>query len=1105
MTNRIIAKVLFLAASMFSALTLSAQTFSVSYDRVPLEKIFADIESKTQYTFIYQQSTINGLEPVSCKLENADIQTILDDICGKSGLGYNIIKKTVVIKPAEKTSSAFTCKGIVTDRSGAPLPAVTVLVKGTQTGTSTSSDGRFSLPGLQAGSTLVFTCLGMQDVERKAVGGELQVEMTEDASMLEDVVVIAYGTAKKTDLTGSVANVKMADIETPAALSVDNALQGRIAGAEFMTTDGAPGSTTSIRIRGTRSITASNEPLIIVDGVMDAIHDLNDINTEDIASISVLKDASSTAIYGSQGANGVIIITTKNGTSGLNKPNITFKATVGMSELPSKLDIMDGTEFAKYRNDLSLFSTDNSLTSRSPLSEYTYSDPYSIGEGTDWIGLITRKALTQNYALSVSCKGEKTSMYSSFSWNDTDGIILGSGQKKFNGRIKIDRQFFKWLKVGYNGTYTLRYTDEANTSIGGTSIRNAAQYLAPVIDPESNFNPFYVTGMKINTPLALARQNTYQNKRHSTNHSFMFTITPIKGLEINSSLSYFMYQRHTYRYYPGTLPMKTRDEGGEALRQEQDNSKFSSETTVKYGLQKKGHSFEVLAGFSAYRYFDNSLSVSGSGYMDDSVKWNNMNAVFDKETYEVTSSYTEKTKMSVFARANYNYKSRYYITLTGRFDGASNFAANHKWGFFPSGAVRWNIANEPFLKDVKWIDDLSLRASAGVTGNDAISAYRSYAVNSTTTEGYLFEGSQPVATYRSRLAAPDLTWEKTAMYNIALDWSMFDSRVSLTLEGYWSRTTDLLLTAQVASQTGYSTRYGNIGETTNKGVEFTLDTKNIVKKNFSWSTSLTLSHNAQMVENVGSEEYVSVLNAPSGYMMYGYRAGYPLNALWGFKYGGTWKNTSEMDRNDITRQYAESSYTAIKENKLGNARYCDIDHDGTLGQNDLIYLGSADPYLYGGFQNSFYIYGLKLGVYFAYSLGGKIYNYSELYMAGSAYTNQYRYMKNAWHPVRNPNSDIPKAGGKPDAAMPSDFMVHDASYLRFKTLSLAYTFDFSKKVKWIKDLTLSAVAENIFLWKKYNGFDPDVSSEGTSSTLRRADIGAYPKPRTYTMSVQIKF
>ena len=995
-------------------------------------------------------------------------------------------------------------KGVVLDADGVPVIGA-VVTPGDDLSKSviTDIDGNFTISAPK-GTVLTVNSLGFADqkitLENAA---DLVVTMKTDANLLEETVVIGYGSVKKSDLTGSVANVKMSDVLETPSVSVDNALQGRVAGAEFMSTDGAPGATTTIRIRGSRSITASNEPLFVVDGVMDAIHDLNDLNSNDIASISVLKDASSTAIYGSRGANGVIIITTKQGGGEAGKPNVTFKADVGVSWLPESLDIMNATEFALYRIDYAYFSNNTR-----PESNTSYPDPFSL-QGTDWIKEMTRTAVTQNYALSLSGKaGKKFSYYASFSYNDTPGIIQGSGQKRFTGRISFDGQLYSWLKLGYSGNYTFRLQDVARASIGGTSYRNAAQYLSPFIMPGDYNNPL-VDGnndnRRINTPRAAIDLVTNLREYHSTNHSIKLDLNPVEGLAIKSTFSYFLFQRHHYRYNPGALPAKNASDGGDAYREEYDTSSLSNETTATYTFQNLGdHSLNILAGMSFYKSKKRDFSLSGSGYMDDAVMWNNMNAVLDKETYSASTSYSAKTKMSFFGRVDYNWKSRYYLTATLRYDGASNFAEKHKWAPFPSGAFRWNISNEPFMKGVGVVDELSLRLSAGLTGNDAISEYRSLAALTSTTDGYVFDLSQPVDYYRSRLASPNLTWEKTAMYNAAVDLSLLHGDINITLEGYYSRTTDLLLTVQMARQTGYSSRYANVGTTSNRGVELSIETHNINKKNFGWSTTFSFSHNKQLVEDVGSEDFVSAYDSPgnNSFMMYGYVAGYPLNSLWGFKYGGVWHSEEEILANDATHTYAGIGGNA---RVLGYPRYYDINHDGALNQDDLVYQGSADPWLFGGIQNTFHIYGVKLGIFFAYSLGGKIYNYSEFYMAGSRRANQYRYMLNAWHPERNPDSNLPRAGVISDQALPSDFMIYDASFLRLKTLSLGYTFDFSKKNVWIKDLTLNLVGDNLFLLKKYNGFDPDVSSEGSSSTLRRADIDTYPKSRSVVFSVQLKF
>ena len=1001
-------------------------------------------------------------------------------------------------------SNEITVTGKVLDSEGQPLPSATIRIAGTSRGAVTSADGSYSIR-VKRGETIEALFMGYETQSAKIAGNRSVYDftLTEDENVLQEVVMIGYGSVKKQDLTGAVTNVKMQDIQDVPVLSVDNALQGRIAGADFLSTDGAPGSTTSIRIRGSRSITASNEPLFVVDGVIDAIHDLNDINSSDIASISVLKDASSTAIYGSRGANGVIIITTKKGSGRNGKVNITFKGDVGFSQLPRGLDIMNKTEFQMYRNELASFGADANHTGiglDTPVSESIYKDPYGAGEGTDWIKEITRTALIQNYSLSLTGQDEKHNYLASFGYNDTQGIIQDSGQKRFTGRIRVDRKLFKWLEVGYNGSYTWRHNDQNKATLGGTAWYQGAMYLNPGMKPEDTFNDYYYSGAWINTPRSLIDKNTYYLERHSSTHNFTATIKPVKNLVIKSTFSYYLYQRHTYRYYPGTLPTKVDGQGGDAYRAEWDEHSLSSENTATYTLKLKKHTVNFMAGLSAYTFGSHDFNLSGSGYLIDDVMWNNMNAVQDKETYSAGTSTSRKDKFSVFGRIDWNYGSRYYLTATVRRDGASNFAEHNKYATFPSGAFKWNISNEPWMKGAKWLDELSLRLSAGLTGNDAISAYRSHAAMSTTTGGYIFDGKQPAAAYRSRLDSPDLKWEKTASYNAGLDFSAFNERVKMTVEAYMTKTSDLLLNVPVATQVGYSSKFINIGKTSNKGIEFSLETRNIVKRNFSWLTSFTISHNSQMVDDIGGEEFVSAYDSPGNnkYMMYGYVAGYPLNSLWGFKYGGTWKSAEERERNTVTQTYTTNSGTN------GGPRYYDINHDGILSQDDLLYMGNADPFIYGGLQNTFHYKNLKFGFYLAYSLGGKIYNYSEFYMGGSIFGNQYRYMLNAWHPERNPLSDIPRAGAKTDAALPSDFMIHDASYLRLKTVSISYTLPL-KKVKFLRDVTFSAIGDNLWLWKNYNGFDPDVSSEGTSSTLRRVDLGAYPKARTITFSIQVRY
>jgi TonB-linked SusC/RagA family outer membrane protein len=461
--------------------------------------------------------------------------------------------------------------------------------------------------------------------------------------------------------------------------------------------------------------------------------------------------------------------------------------------------------------------------------------------------------------------------------------------------------------------------------------------------------------------------------------------------------------------------------------------------------------------------------------------------------------------MSVLGRVNYNYKKRYYLTLTARADGASNFAEDKKWGFFPAAAFRWSIMNEPWMRRSYWLNDLSLRLSAGRSGNDAISNYLSYATVDNNKGSWLFNGKYLLATMPGHLANSHLTWETTDAYNVGLNFSGWRSRVSVELDAYYSVTRDLLLSVKNSQVTGYDTYFDNMGKTRNRGIEVTVSTKNLKRRNFSWDSSVTISHNSQLVLDSGAgDEVVSTFTNPrnTSQYLYGYRTGYPVNALWGYQYAGVWHNMDELNRNQYTHTYVSSIQDDSNGSAIGRSKYVDMNGDGLLDQNDVVYLGNSDPVLYGGIQNDFTFWGkLKLSVYFAYSLGGSIYNLSELWLGSSGSSrNKYRYMLDAWDAVRNPNSDIARPGW--DDTLGSDRQVHDASYLRLKTLTVSYAVPISKWSKVFKKMSVGASAENLFLIKSYNGFDPDVS---TSATVRRLDNGSYPRPRTYTLNLQFNF
>ena len=995
-------------------------------------------------------------------------------------------------------------KGTVVDESGDPLPGAAILTKDGKRGGITDANGAFEISILPSDAVLEVSYLGYTNQEI-VIGKRTVINVTmlpDKSNTLNDVVVIGYGTSKKQDLTGSVAVVKMADIENSSEVSIDHALQGRIAGVDIMTTDGEPGAATSIRVRGTRSITASNEPLIVLDGVVGAVESFNDINPSDIQSVSVLKDASSTAIYGSRGANGVVIVTTKEGATA--KPLITFSTKFGVSKRAGSLDLMDASEFVRYRNDYVFNNAyiNSRGTNISSPPQYDIQDyPYN----TNWIDAISRTAFYQYYNISASAKAKNTSYHVAAGYVNEEGIIKGSGFGQFSARLRLSHKVNDWLTVGLNLSGNVRNQDLNKATLGGSSPgTGGALYLSPVLGELESSNPFIENSVRFNTPVANIMYQIYNRKTNTRNDVLDFTIKPIKNLVIKSQLSYAVVNRHDYRFWPSYMPAKEKDEGADAYRYESDITTLATENTASWKTRiGRSHSIDVMAGFSASERRMNGLSLRADGLVTDRVTWNNMNIIGSKENYTASSSTSKVVKESFFARANYNYRGKYYLTLTGRYDGSSNFAANNKWGFFPSAALKWSLRREAFMRNMRWIDDLSLRASAGRTGNDAIDPYKSLQAYSTTTTSYIFGDTQGVMVYPVRVGNPNLTWETTDLYNVAIEGSFFKNRISLTAEAYLSNTRDLLLTIPTIQSTGYSTRYGNLGRTTNKGYELTLTTHNIETGKLGWSTTLTLSANSQMVLDIGAEKYVAALKGSGDYMMYGYKVGYPLNSLWGFEYAGVWHNSQEYDENVETHEYASA---ALLDNikALGVPRFKDQNHDGVITDEDLVWLGTADPDIYGGLQNDVHLGKWKFSLYLTYSLGGKIYNYSETYMKGSYGYNQYRYMLDAWHPVRNPESDLPRAGFN-SSILPNSSMVYDASFLRIKSASIQYTFDLKKHSSFFRDLTLGISGENLWLWSLYNGFDPDVSTESSNSALRRVDLNSYPKARKIVFNAQFRF
>ena len=1007
--------------------------------------------------------------------------------------------------PLSAQQQDITIRGRVTDTSGQPMAGVNVVdLANPSRGVTTNREGQYAILTAHD-AVLQFSFLGYasQQIAVPSKRTTLNITLQPNDLAIDEVVVIGYGTQNKSGITGAITNIDMNDLRADAITSIDEALQGRVAGLEITSNSGEPGSDATIRIRGSRSIEAGNEPLIVVDGVAGAVSSLEEINPSDIASISVLRDASSTAIYGSRGANGVIIISTVRQEP--HKLSIQFLANIGFSQLPPSLDVMNAREYAVFRNDMYYWMRSLSGKPQQAGSNYAFNDPSIYGEGTDWIQAIGRTSLFQNYSVSMRGSTQNTSYYVGLGYNDTQGVIIGSGSRRYSTRFNIESKITRWLTAGVNSSYTKRDIDRNNAAIGGTNT-SAAIFLVPILTTEDTWNLFgdesKTGGAVFNNPYILANAVDNIQKVNAISVTPFARIKLLPGLQLESQLSFIQNRNRYYYYSPSWLPVaKTLQTGGTARRIFYDRNNILSETMLSYQKEFDHHQIDLLGGFTAERQVLDYDYTAGTGYINDRIGYNNINGSTDSRNIDVNSYKHLLQRMSVIGRANYSYKKRYYFTFTMRADGCSAFARNNKWGFFPAGAFRWSVSNENWFKRIYWINNLALRLSAGRSGNDAISSYQSLATITTSTQGWLFGDAQSLSAYPARLENDDLTWETTDSYNIGLDLSLLKNRIVLELDGYHSVTSGLLLSVKNSQTTGYDTYFSNAGKTKNTGIEAMLMLRNLVRPKIRWTTKLTIAHNRQKTIEVGNDgrlvpTYINPRNSTQP--IYGYRNGYPTNALWGYRYAGVWHNQEEIDRAEKTKAYASPTTT-----EPGYAKYIDRNHDGLIDANDYFYLGNSDPILFGGFQNTFLLFGaLKLNIYFTYSLGGKIYNLSELWMGtGCSSSNKYRYMLDAWHPTRNPDSNIPRAYTD-DGVYASDRFVHDASFLRLQNLSLGYEHTVRNPKAGIKRINFKVSCNNVWLWKRYNGFDPDVS---TSSTARRVDDGAYPKARTCIFEIQLTY
>jgi len=1028
--------------------------------------------------------------------------------------------------------------GTVNDDQGEILTGVSVLVKGTKISTTTNQDGKYQIT-LPAGSTtLVFSYLGYETKEATATGTDLKISLKSSVSTLNDVVVIGYGTTTKKDLTGSVGTVSISDLQKAPVKSFDEALAGRVAGVQVTSSEGQPGSAINITIRGNNSVTQSNYPLVVIDGIMfdqlessaATINPLNSIDPNDIESISILKDASSTAIFGSRGANGVIMVTTKRGKEGT--PVITYNGWFGLQENTKRVQSLSPYEFVKLQNEIDPIRTKNLYFTNNMTLEN-----YRGLKGINWEDEVTRVAPMQNHYLSLTGGTKKTRYSASFSYNNQDGILLNSGFNRLIGKFSLDQEVSDRLKVGMTATYsgvknygsptsTGNFSNEINLLFSVWAFRPLAvnpnvNLLDLANDPEveqaSNFtfNPVLTVKNEL-------RENFGENL--AANAYAEYTIA--KDLKFKSSVSINRGARR-FDLFNGSMS-RSGIAGNYLVNGSQtyyNNATFQNYNTLSYNKRfNKNHYFDVMGGLTLEKSNNSAFGATAVLLPNESLGLSGLDEGNPLNITAMTANH--RAFMGFIGRANYKLTDRYMFTMSARVDGSSKFFDKNRWGFFPSGAFAWNINNESFMKSIKLISNAKLRVSYGETGNDGVSAFAAHpAISFANPDGsypvnnypsYTFGGIDSKGLMYSLLGNSDLKWEVTKQTDIGLDLGFFKQRLTLEVDVYRKVTKDLLLNASMSPSSGYNRVFRNIGKVQNQGLEITIGATPIQTKDFTWTSSFNIAFNRNKLLGL-TDNQLSLLTAQGwgddwknipGYIA---KLNQPIAQFYGLIYAGTYKyeDFDLLGGNYTLKDNVPSNGGSRTNVKPGDVKYIDLDGDGQITEADKTIIGNPNPVHIGGFSNNFSYKGFDLGIFLQWSYGNDIINANRI-MFESSYKygyNQYATYADRWSP-ENPTSDMPgvAAGRGSSLKAYSTRTIEDGSFLRLKTVSLGYTLPskWLQKSKVFKTGRVYVAAQNLYTWTNYSGYDPEVSVRNSALTPG-FDYSAYPRARTITFGINTTF
>lgn len=1015
--------------------------------------------------------------------------------------------------------------GKVLDDEGEPLPGVNVSLIGTRIGTVTNINGEFgiTIPTNEKANILEFSFLGF--VKKQVTLGKsmvVNVTLQGESKSLNEVVVIGYGTVQRKDLTGSVGSVDVKELNKAPVKSFDDALAGRVAGVEVTSPSGQPGEAPNIVIRGGNSVTQDNSPLYVIDGFPIENYNNNAINPADIESIEVLKDASSTAIYGARGANGVIIITTKKGKVGA--PVVAYDGFYGLQNNTSDLKLMDGYEYVKYQLEVDSVSAANAfLTNGKTLEDYR-NEP-----SIDWQKQLFRESPMQSHNLSVRGGTNDTKYSVSGNILNQEGTILNSNFRRYQGRVVLDQNLGKQFKVGVN----LNYSDVASNGSqvsGGTNtalslllrawtyrplasgsqtlddLLNDAQDLDVVSNTNYQWNPILSAKNELNTRESnQLTANTYL--QYTFLKSFTLRITGALNSSRNENARFFNSQTVTGNILS---PVGSRGVNGSLINTKLEN--FANENTLTYKKKlKSGHNLDALIGFTAQSNTSFVYGASSNFVPNESLGISGL----DQGTPNIiTSEDSRNNLVSYLGRVNYNYKSKYLFTANFRADGSSKFSPENRWGYFPSGAFAWHFSEEKLIKKINFLSDAKLRLSYGKIGNNRVSDFAYFsALEQTLNDSYSPGGAFIGGAYPSALGNNNLKWETTTETDLGLDIGFLKQRITLTADVYLKKTTDLLLNALLPATTGYSSAFKNVGSIENKGLELTLSTININKGKVNWNTNFNISFNRNKVLGLtnGQSELQSTTRFSTGYATASTPSfiaivGQPVAQFYGFVHAGNYQ-FEDFDEptpgNYVLKPEVPNNGDTRSTIRPGDIKYKDLNGDGVVDNDDRTVLGSPLAKFTGGFSNNISYKNFDINIFLQYSYGGKLLNINRILLEGGSRgsANQFASYIDRWTPT-NPSNEQFRIGGAGPSVY-SDRVIEDGSFIRLKTVNLGYTLPSRiSKYVYLRSLRVYFSAQNLFTLTKYSGNDPEVSVYNSALTPG-VDYSAYPRAKVYTLGLNL--